>query len=168
LWPTGLLAKILVLGPEFLRWYVADIGFVLVLPALAILEQAVPPRSSYANEPLSAIYRRTLDKLGLTRTVVKVAFIGVVCYELLMGLIYWRYPDINVQDVGSTDPIDILMYTIGLIVGLKLLKTIEAPYTRQLKLAEETEREAPRTVKAAVRKPKRSTTKRKHHNPHRK
>lgn len=165
LWPVGLMAKMAVFGPAFLRWYVADLGFVALFGLVAAIS-VFTQKQSHPGEPKSQTYARMIDKLAMTRRVMVVAFVGITTYELLMGVMYLTSPGIKVQDVGSTDPIDLVMYAIGLYVGLRLVSVMRKPVARQLDLAleiEATERAAHeaqvRAAKLARRKSK-STSKR--------
>lgn len=168
LWPTSLIAKVLVVGPDWFRWHAGDIGFVLMLPAYIKLSMSVPPRRVDASEPISSVYRRTIDNLKIAKIMVFIMTVIIIGYEILTGVLYSIRPDIEPIGVGSFDPIDVAMYVLGAFIGAKLLNTMVDQFDK-LAVAHEAREVAAANLQRAEQRKNRARPKksRKHHNPSR-
>lgn len=168
LWPTSLIAKVLIVGPDFFRWYAGDIGFVLMAPAMFKLRLSVPPRRKDADEPLSAVYTRAVDNLMMTKYMVFTMTVIITGYEVLMGVLYWSHPEVEPIGVGSFDPIDVVMYLLGAFIGAKLLNTMADKFRESLKSSEAREAQVAHELRAQKRRNRKPPQKaRRHHNPSR-
>ena len=169
LWPTSLIAKILIIGPSFLRWHVGDIGFVLMLPAMIKLTMSVPAMRKSADEPLSAVYMRSVDNLMITKYMVFVMTVIITGYEVLMGVLYKTHPDVEPIGVGSFDPIDVAMYLLGAFIGAKLLNVMADKFRDLAAVSQAHETLVANELRAQQRQNRTRPQKaRKHHNPSRK
>lgn len=138
LWPISLTAKIAGFGPEVLRWYVADLGFVPMF-GLIVARQAFSQKLFSRDEARSLYYARMIDRLAAAKRLMIVAFVGITAYEIFMGIVYATNPDIEVDGVGSTDPIDLALYIVGLSLGLYLVNVMKKPIMERLVVAQEAE-----------------------------
>lgn len=110
----GVLCKVLVIGPEFLRWYIADIGFPIAVGwCLAEISSVLSHRK------VAAMSRREYTDWVLFNRQFMVVYAGILSigYEFLTGFLYAR-SDLEVSRVGNTDPIDMLMYVVGAATAL--------------------------------------------------
>lgn len=110
----GLICKVLMIGPEFLRWYVADIGFPAAVGLFLSLGSEVLNRNKVA-----AMSERDHTDWVLFNRQFMLIYAGILSigYEFVTGFLYAR-SDLEVSSVGSTDPIDILMYVTGVATAL--------------------------------------------------
>lgn len=109
LYLIGMGAKLTLIGPDFVRFYVGDIGFpVMTGYVLGHLASSWTVWRHIHDEHAAndARFKRQMVTLGI-------ALVLSYGYELLVG---WAYTSISGTEtalVGSFDPIDMLMYTIG-------------------------------------------------------
>lgn len=113
IYPIGVGFKIVQVGPEFVRFYVADIGFPVFF-GLAYGEYiAYQATRDKAGQPVLDRYSKSrITHRAKTRAMV-IALAISYGYEILTGYIYRSNPDVSVSLVGNFDWVDMLMYTLG-------------------------------------------------------
>lgn len=135
LYPAGLTFKLLILGPEFFRFHLTDIGFPVVVGW--IIMSHARQRHNDAGTRLDDHYR---EQIAETTTYIRAIIIGCglsYAYESFVGLFYWFLADRLVGQtnllVGNFDPVDMLMYTLGAGTAVLLLMR-ERKLTREVLL----------------------------------
>lgn len=153
LYPASLTAKAAVFGPEFFRWFIGDLGFVPFC-SLAFAGRVFTLKRSPSDTFGARHNEQMVERLTIARWAMIFAFVAITLYELLMGVIYLTNPDKEIHSVGTTDPIDLVMYVLGLYLSLRLLSTMKRPIVQRLALALEAEaaEKALRAAKAHARK----------------
>jgi hypothetical protein len=120
LYPMGVGFKAAVIGPEFLRFHLSDIGFsvfvgfVLYSHFRSGFEKNNPNfgRDGLADTAQALRHRKVTLVIGLIVSYV---------YESLTGLLYSLRPDMEVKLVGKFDWWDIVDYTLGAALCYLLL-----------------------------------------------
>lgn len=114
----GLLCKILVIGPAVLRWHFADIGFPVACGYM-VSEIGIFLRRRRAAEMSD---RECVDYVLFMRQFMIVWF-GVLSigYEFFTGFMYAQ-TGLDVALTGTTDPVDILMYVIGVAIAIWFIR----------------------------------------------
>lgn len=118
----GVSLKLASIGPEFARYYLADIGFpVMLVLFMSVLSSYVRRYDDKSTEDLRIRSARLHDVARLW--LVPVAFTVSLGYELFSGLVHAR-ADGPVPYIGNFDWLDVVMYAIGSLVlaGLLLWK----------------------------------------------
>lgn len=120
LYPFGKMLQLNLIGPGWIRWYLADVGFISCIALLLAFGRMVPPRDWI---------------LGRITTGIHVAFAVAVGMELLQ--LYVK----PVQDIGSGIPtargdwvdlaIFITMYCVNLLLIYKFRAQLDAYERKQ-------------------------------------
>jgi hypothetical protein len=140
----GLLMKVSGFGPEFFRYWLADIGFPLAI-ALLVLRPFM--RGYLGDAPFNTYKEELIYKIAETKFALKfvlVTFGAAVCYEIVAGIIVRDLREsgriTGPSLIGGFDPIDVLMYALGAglgtlcwRIGLRALRSTLADHNRQLK-----------------------------------
>lgn len=115
LYPLGVGCKFAILGPEFLRFHLSDIGFPLAIGFVILLfrTNGLKSEPSYEHALVVVRYRRTSLLIALTLSYL---------FEISLGALYTTHRDVKVQMTGNFDPLDMVMYTVGAGFGLVLLE----------------------------------------------
>jgi hypothetical protein len=120
LYPIGLGFKFLMVGPEFFRFHLTDIGFPVSVGLLLFTKYSW----SLAKNP----YYQSLDLVDEQRLLQRVRrnfmVLGLLLsygYETAIGLFYQTHPDKTPMLIGNFDWGDMLMYTLGALAGFSLL-----------------------------------------------
>lgn len=122
LYPMGVGFKLLVLGPQFLRFHLSDFGFPISLGVALGLHAAIRYTSPAARGDYVALTERLVAQLSVKRYMLIVALVLSYGYELFEGYFYaGPGKGTEVHLVGSFDWMDMLMYTLGFGVAYLLL-----------------------------------------------
>lgn len=116
LYPVGMLLKFSGFGPDFLRYWLGDVGFPVFIASMFVSlmmrrVDRVDPAKDYA---MWLRDRRSFTTLNLW--ALGVAFLLSLGYEVMTGVMNATGPEgYSSHDfgIGSFDPIDVLMYAIG-------------------------------------------------------
>lgn len=121
LYPLGMGFKLTLVGPDFVRFHLADLGF----PAILAMILFVPMYRGYIRRgPLAGETEeeKTLEVLTLRKFAIGMAVILSYAYEIFVGVIY-AHTKMAVTQVGNFDWIDIVAYTLsGTVVYVVLVK----------------------------------------------
>lgn len=111
IYAIGVILKMSGLGPEFGRYYLADIGFPVVLIYVASL--FLESRLKYEDRSTEDKLLRSDMQYAKNRLKLVPVALGIaICYELLAGYIN-RSAEAPVPYIGDFDWIDVLMYIVG-------------------------------------------------------
>lgn len=144
MYSVGLGAKMLIVGPAFIRWHLTDFGFTVAIAALLYVAAArgakIDSEYERKNYRLAVILEYDLHRVTLV-----LALLLSYGYEVTVWFIYRQHPKTEVQFVGNFDWIDMLMYTLGAIAAFVCYRSI---YLAMMRDVEEYE-EATRNLEAA-------------------
>jgi len=104
---VGVALKATIIGPDWLRFHLADFGFPVMVASLLL--RGLRPGETL-EEYLSRYRMLLLVALGLS-----------IAYEISCGLLYYWRSDLTVVGVGRFDPIDVGLYALGTATGLWIL-----------------------------------------------
>ena len=156
---VGVMAKFAAIGPEFLRFYVSDIGFPVML--MMIWTIGADPRTRTRQHFANASY---LDQLLLLKGYKKYqggVLVAALClsylYEVVMGMAVSVLAESGAQNpgVGGFDWGDIAAYTVGAAVAALLLRT----YSRALDFRIEREMRRMESARVKRRRPRKTSQK---------
>ena len=120
LYPVGVGCKFAILGPEFMRFHLSDIGFPLMLGYSLFLHRKRGVTKVVGSKKFYSL-GETLVVLRHRKNSLLIALGLSYAYETIVGLMYWSRKDLSVQLIGTFDPLDMVMYTVGAMLGLGLL-----------------------------------------------
>lgn len=121
-YPIGLGFKLIGIGPDFVRFHLADIGFPLFAGWITTQFMEMGYMRSAKK------YGESADSGHLLQTRVSLMKFGLIAgllfsyaYESGIGYLYSR-TDVQAQYVGRFDIIDMVMYTLGAGAGFVMLR----------------------------------------------
>lgn len=120
LYPIGVGFKATLIGPEFLRFHLSDIGFPVFVGFMLYHHF----RSGFEknNPDLGKDQLADMAQELRQRKMASIIGLGVsYAYECFAGLLYRLRPDMEVQLVGDFDWWDIVNYTLGAVLCYMLL-----------------------------------------------
>jgi hypothetical protein len=119
LYPLGIALKVGEVGPDWVRWYLADVGFPVVV-GWAIAELIMLAHDTTPAKRLSERLRQHVRLLKVQLVGLAVALLLAVLYELVIGhaaeAVRRTYPDTHVY-AGGFDWIDIACYVLGSVTA---------------------------------------------------
>lgn len=110
--------KMLILGPQFLRWHLSDFGFPAFIGFMLSVHGRVLKHSR--SEQITV----AMHKLRVAKNVFRTTCIAIglaVCYEVFVGILFRSAGDrVDTKQlfVGNFDWLDILAYCVGGTVAL--------------------------------------------------
>lgn len=132
LYPLGLGSKMALVGPDFLRWHIADIGFPVMVGLVFLRSRGYNP---------NVTWRTIQQRIGF----------GLVLsygYEIAAGrMVASLEGEKEIPYIGGFDWVDIVAYTIGAVLAIGLCQPL---YKAELELAARKD-EAVRAEKARIR-----------------
>lgn len=156
----GVVCKALVLGPEFVRWYLGDIGFPV---ALGYVLSTFGKPTVRERESIKTGWDMARWRLLHCKSMIISAWMMSIGYEVAVSVLY-HYANATPSLVGGFDPVDVAMYTIGMLaamwfirrerVELNRLETVERERIAQ---AQAEAKKAARVAHKAARKSQPST-----------
>lgn len=160
LYGIGVSAKFAELGPEFLRWYVGDIGFPVAFMMLLTSIAAKNHDELVANKYSSDLECwQSARHLANVRIVTTIVMFGVsVAYEVFAGFIVARIESAGVQNpgIGSFDWLDVVMYAFGSLVAVVILllqrKRISLVETYLRSIPEQKQEQPPKQARRKYKK----------------
>lgn len=124
LYPIGVGLKLLPLGPDFLRFHLSDIGAPLAIAEIIMILLAWVTKQEWRYTRADAWYQSRLWYARMHIRAVAVGWAVVCIYEVGVGLLYdIRAPGVKAVIIGKFDWVDIVMYTLGALCGLYLLRS---------------------------------------------
>ncbi len=121
LYPLGVGCKMALLGPEFMRFYLSDIGFPVFL-GYALFSFATRNREEPGTQNAVVFLEDFLGVLRTRRAWLVAAICLSVLFELLMGLLFHLRPDLKeLRTVGDFDWWDVVAYCTGGGAGYVML-----------------------------------------------
>ena len=115
LYPLGLGSKMALVGPDFLRWHIADIGFPVMVGLVFLRSRGYNP---------NVTWRTIQQRIGFGLLIS-------YTYEIAVGRIIASLEG-DVPHIGGFDWLDMAAYTIGAGLAIALCQPL---YTTELKLA---------------------------------
>jgi hypothetical protein len=171
-YPIGMFFKLLVIGPDFLRWHLADFGFSVAISLLIFHDtrsKTEPdqfwPKSHPWHKPGSTnrdprpILRNLHEQYNDRKFYIVFCLVLSYLYEAVTGLLY-RFSGLEkVQFVGNFDLWDIFSYTLGAAIATLCLRVAMHWSLGEIK-AIDAEESVARRVQSAMRDPKPAKTRR--------
>lgn len=156
----GVLCKALVIGPEFVRWYLGDIGFPV---ALGYVFSSFGKPTARERESIRTVWDMARWRLLHCKIMIIVAWLMSIGYEVAVSVLF-HYAEVTPSMVGGFDWVDVAMYTVGMLAALwfirrerdelELLETIEQELIAQ---AQAEAKKAARAARKTARKSQPST-----------
>lgn len=166
-YPIGVACKVLTLGPEFFRYYLADLGFPIAVSVFLLipLELGLSQRNF---QFINGSHRIRIEMLfSARRFALAIALLLSYSYELTIGVLYNLNPDVQGQVIGNFDWLDMLMYTIGAALALFCLTRRHAnmlpvitQYEQDLEAFQKAKRKTAKKATRPAAKEKRSKNRR--------
>lgn len=157
-YPLGFACKVTIIGPEFVRWHLTDLGFTAAVGYMLYLK--FEDRTPWSpSDKVSQLRFVTLSNLRMRTTMLAVAWVLSVLYELFTMWVYSRKPGAKPFLIGNFDWMDVLMYTVGALVSLVLvhfwrrdiIAALDVMETKEAEDAEQVKRDA-RALRAEQRR----------------
>lgn len=120
LYPIGLGFKFLMVGPDFLRFHLTDIGFPVSVGLLLFVKYSWGLRKSPYYQSLDVVTEQRLLQ-RIRRNFMVLGLLLSYGYETAIGIFYQLHPDKTPILIGNFDWDDMLMYSLGGLAGFSLL-----------------------------------------------
>jgi hypothetical protein len=164
LYPLGVGCKFAILGSQFMRFHLSDIGFPLMLGYSIFMHRQHSVDDDKTSEEFYSL-EATLVVLRRRSTSLLIALGLSYAYETVVGLMYSSRDDMAVQMIGNFDLLDMVMYTVGTCLGLALLafwrrKVLSAWIALEAAEAEHRRIAAPLGESRRVNRPRRRSSRR--------
>lgn len=153
-YPLGMFFKCLVIGPDFLRWHLTDLGFAVAISILTFhgSDQEPEPNNYWKpGHPWHMPDGDNLDQRPMLRNLREQhsyrRFYNGFClmlsfgYEFFTGALYY-FTDIKVELIGNFDVWDMVGYSAGAAIAWWILRKAISWETDLIKAIDREEREA--------------------------
>jgi hypothetical protein len=121
LYPLGMTLKLGMLGPWWLRWYLQDVGFPLVVAF--VLWVIVGRRMPEDGRAMSTWLRQLRDKFAARMVVTGVGVLISIIYEIVAHFMVVAAERADPEAtflVGKFDPVDVACYVAGGLMAVAL------------------------------------------------
>lgn len=138
-YPLGVILKITLIGPDFVRWHLADLGFVPALAAILVGPAWLTNKRKLKSELVSERINFRCRFTRVYRVFLFIAAALAIAYEYIAG---WGVTVLRARGeadgihIGAFDGIDVVFYLVGgslaLYLATKLIQLLELELTSAL------------------------------------
>ena len=144
-YPLGVGCKMALWGPEFFRFYLADIGFPLFV-GYALYEWSVQRRDTPVQTKSSHPLEEWVTYCRLRRSTLVAGFVISLLFEAAWGVLMWQHPEaLELELAGGFDLWDVASYIIGTALGLCMLWVLRGWIDEAKRYVEEEKRQKAQT-----------------------